>query len=418
MVNLKTSIEQKQTFKMSMGMWLPLLHCSLDEMDALIQEIGVENPYVEVEETYASRINRVSTPQYFTQMNANTDEIEALSTGSISFYEHMMDQIEPPLFPTPLSQNIAKEIISYLDDDGYFEGEMGSIASVCGTSIERCEKVRQRFAKLEPCGAGALDMKESFLFQLEECETDDELYALMIKLITRFEKMDAYVSHPRFNEAKQLFKNFKTPPALEFQEPSPSLVPDVIISLDENDISVQVNGKYYPEVKVSGAVRGGKFSRAKLKEARELVNLVALRKTTLYKIALVLIERQANFFYGGELEPLTMQEVADELGFNESTISRAVANKYLLCDRGIFEFKDFFVNELAPMISSEHVKHFIEQVIAYESKETPLSDQLILDHVQGRFHIQMVRRSITKYRQELNIASSNERRRLYKIMSA
>lgn len=399
-------------------MWLPLLHCSLDEMDGLIQEIGMENPYVEVEETYATRINRVSTPRYTSMMNANSDEIEALSMAETSFYDFMMEQIEPPLFPTPKSQNIAKEIVMFLDEDGYFDGDMASIAMRCGSSIEQCEKVRQRFSKLEPSGVGAKDMKESFLFQLEECETDDELYKLMIKLIERFEKMDTYVTHPRFTDAKQLFKNFKTPPALEFQAPSPSLVPDVIIALDQGDISVQVNGKFYPEVKVNDAVRGGKFSRQKLKEARELVNLVALRKTTLYKIALVLVEKQCHYFYGGELVPLTMQDVADELGFNESTISRAVANKYLLCERGIVEFKEFFVNELAPSISSEHVKHFIEEVISYESPEQPMSDQVILEKVQERFHIPMVRRSITKYRQELNIASSNERRRLYKIISA
>jgi len=136
----------------------------------------------------------------------------------------------------------------------------------------------------------------------------------------------------------------------------------------------------------------------------------------LYNVALVLIEKQYTFFMGGELKPLKLQDVADVLGFNESTISRAISDKYLECEHGIFSFKDFFSNAIGETSTSE-IKHFMQRIVESEDKEKPYSDKILHEKIEERFRVQMVRRSIAKYRQELDIPSFKERKFLYKLES-
>jgi RNA polymerase sigma-54 factor len=392
-------------------MWLPLLHASMEEMDNLILEASNENPFIEVKESYLQRMHKAA----MRSSNASTEAIEALATTKASLVETLLDQIEPPLFPTPISQEVAKEIVGWINNEGYFEGNIEDIARSFGLSVQKCERIRARFAQLEPQGVGAKNLKEAFLFQLEALDVDDELYELLHEMILEFERMDKFKNHPRYKEAKRHLMHFKNPPALEYLEQSPAIIPDLIISTKKDKLTIQVNGRFYPKIHIKEKLREDGFSKTKYKEAKELVNLLALRKTTLYKIALVISQRQSRFFYGGHLLPLTMQEVANELGFNESTISRAVANKYLWCERGVFPLKSFFTTQLAPSLSSEEVKGFVSALIAYEPKDHPLSDEALLQKVNARFGLTMVRRSITKYRLELGIPSSTERKRLYRL---
>ncbi|MDX1294920.1 MAG: RNA polymerase factor sigma-54, partial [Sulfurimonadaceae bacterium] len=123
---------------------------------------------------------------------------------------------------------------------------------------------------------------------------------------------------------------------------------------------------------------------------------------------------QYSFFMGGELKPLRLQDVADELGFNESTISRAISEKYLECERGVFAFKEFFSNAIGNVSTSE-IKHFLERLVQTEPHDKPFSDKILHEQVEARFGIQMVRRSIAKYRQELDIPSFKERKFLYRL---
>ncbi|HHE06101.1 MAG TPA: RNA polymerase factor sigma-54, partial [Epsilonproteobacteria bacterium] len=128
----------------------------------------------------------------------------------------------------------------------------------------------------------------------------------------------------------------------------------------------------------------------------------------------VLIEKQYEFFMGGELKPLKLQDIAEDLGFNESTISRAISGKYLETENGIYSFKDFFSNAIGN-ISTAEIKNFIQRLISSEDKSKPLSDKIIHEMIEQRFGIQMVRRSVAKYRQELDLPSFKERRFLYQL---
>jgi len=404
-------LKQKQIPKLSMKTWLPLLHCSLQELDKHLGVIASENPCMEVSSGIGSA---KSANRYYERGRLSTTEsetMENLNFSEKSLYEVLNEQIAAPLFPTPISQKVAKEIIFYINDEGYFEGNVKEIAIAMETTPEAVEKVRQRFAYLEPSGVGAVDFKEAFLFQLNDIEMDEDLSLLTSSMIIRFDHMEDFVNHPRFHDAKEVLKHLKHPPALEFAEGEEVLIPDLFVTLKDGKAEIKINNRFYPDVVVSEIDKYDNFAKQKFKEARELVKLLDLRKATLYNIALVLVEKQFRFFCGGDLEPLRLQDVADELGFNESTISRAIAGKYLMTENGIHAFKDFFSTSVGG-VSTAEIKHFIEEVVQHEEKLAPYSDKILHEMVEKRFHIQIVRRSIAKYRAELNIPSYNERKLL------
>ncbi|MBU0631464.1 RNA polymerase factor sigma-54 [bacterium] len=414
------SLKQKQLPRLSMQTWLPLLQCSLSDLDKHIQVITNENPCLEVQSGFevsesSSNKSHLAFMEYQNNVtNTASDEIEWMSVATESLYEKLDNQISAPLFPTPISQKIARQIIYYISDEGYFEGDVKEIAEQCGVDAYKVEQVRQRFAYLEPIGVGAVDYKESFLFQLNDYDLDDELSILLGAMITQFDKIEKFINHPRIHDAKEMIKKLHNPPAISYMEPEEHILPDMYIETKDDQFTIRINHAFYPNLIVNQIDKYDNFAKQKFKEARELVKLLDLRKATLYNIALVLIEKQYAFFMGGKLLPLRLQDVADELGFNESTISRAINDKYLECDRGVYSFKDFFSNAIDNVSTSE-IKEFLKRLVECEDKEKPLSDKHLHEEIEKRFGIKMVRRSIAKYRQELDIPAFKERLFLYKL---
>jgi RNA polymerase sigma-54 factor len=414
------SFKQKQLPRLSMQTWLPLLQCSLSDLDKHLQVITNENPCLEVESAFeisesSTNHSHAAFIEYQNNVaNASSDEIEWMSVATESLYEKLDDQISAPLFPTPVSQKIARQIIYYINDEGYFEGNIKEIATQCGVDSHKVEQVRQRFAYLEPIGVGAVDYKESFLFQLGEYEIDEELSILLSAMIMQFEKIEKFLKHPRIHDAKEMIKKLKNPPAIAYMKTEEHILPDIFVDTKEGEFTIRVNNAFYPDLKVHQIDKYDNFAKQKFKEARELVKLLDLRKATLYNITLVLLEKQYNFFMGGKLMPLRLQDIADELGFNESTISRAINDKYLECDRGVFAFKDFFSNAI-DNVSTAEIKDFLKRMVECEDRDKPLSDKHLHEKIEERFGVKMVRRSIAKYRQELEIPPFKERLFLYKL---
>jgi len=414
------NFKQKQLPRLSIKTWLPLLQCSLSDLDKHIQLITNDNPCLEVksgfEVTEGSSDKSHSTFIDYQNHVSNSlgEDTEWMSISRESLYEKLDNQISAPLFPTPISQMIAKQIIYYINDEGYFDGDINQIALDCNTDAYKVEQVRQRFSYLEPSGIGAIDYKESFLFQLNQYDLDDELSILLSALILQFEDIEKFLDNKRIHDAKEILHHLKNPPAVAYMEADKQILPDLYVEYKGDDFVVKINSDFYPDLEVKQVNKYDNFAKQKFKEARELVKLLDLRRATLYNITLVLLEEQHSFFMGGKLKPLRLQDVADILGFNESTISRAISEKYLECEQGVFSFKDFFSNAIGDVSTSE-IKDFMKRLVASENKDKPFSDKYLHEKIEERFHIQMVRRSIAKYRQELNIASFKERKFLYKL---
>ena len=137
-----------------------------------------------------------------------------------------------------------------------------------------------------------------------------------------------------------------------------------------------------------------------------------MRIKTLYNIGMMIVEYQYDFFKGGAIKPLKLVDISEDLDRNPSTISRAISEKYLACDRGVLSMKSFFSVSIEDT-STKSIKDYIQQLIKDEPREKPLSDQKIVDNVQAHFKLKMVRRTITKYREQLTIPKSGERKREY-----
>ena len=409
--SLSISTAQKQNLNLSLKLWLPMLQTSIQDLESYLTNLSYENPFLEVTKSKDFYSN-------FTSNGTSGEFVESLAFYSNSLNDKLSDQIEnESLFPTPNSKKVALEILCDIDENGYFDGDIEKIATTCNVYKEYVESIRQRFARLEPSGVGALDLQESFLFQLDSIDRkiDDELYNFTKKIIKDIAHVDKYAAHHRFNDAKDIIKYFNNPPAIDYINDNVQVVPDFFVEINE-DIDIRINNAYYPDIKVKNPFNTKNENiKEKLKEAEDLVNILSLRKSTLYKIVLIIVEKQISFFVGGELRPFSMQEIAAELGFAESTISRAVSNKYIECNLGIFPLKFFFSNAVDKDLSSSQIKSYIKSLVDYEDKEIPLTDEAILEFIETKFGLKMVRRTITKYRKMLDIPSSKERKKLYKV---
>ncbi len=420
MLKQRGSQSQKQKLSSTMHSWLPILQTSLDALPEALEPFARANPFMQVRPGNERPDKKFIDQSLFDNLDKQSisETIEALTIDKKSLFETLDEQINPPLFPTKISQDIAYAIIENIDHEGYFEQErVEEIAHDLGVDEQKVEKVRERFAYLEPVGIGAVDLKEAFLFQLEDTETEEGLCRYIKKLIHNFESIESYGKDKQFNDALKVIKKFKNPPAIEFLKDKMQVVPDIFIYNTKNSIEVSLNDDYYPEILIEteGLDENHTFVASKIKDAKDLVDALDMRKATLYKIGLMIVEHQYEFFFGEDIRPMNLKDIADDLQRNRSTISRAISGKYLSCSRGIIPLKYFFAVEVEENISNSAIKEYVRELIKHEDRKKPFSDMRILALVEKRFEVNIVRRTIAKYRKEFNIAGSSERKKLYAL---
>lgn len=413
------SVENKHKLSNTLRNWLPILHSSLSDLGEAMGPFIESNPVIEVESGYEESFEKKIPRKIISGSvsNSRTEQIEALTIQKRSLYDVLDEQIDAPLFPTPISQKIASFVVANLDEDGYYEGDSEAFCKENDIDISQFEKVRLRFAHIEPVGIAAKNLSESFLFQLDSSDISDEAYPLCLKIIEDIESIYGYSHDENFTEVMRVLGTFKNPPAIEYQEESAQVVPDLMIFFNDDEaIEVKLNDAYYPTIHIdTNYAVEHEFISQKIKEAKSLVDALDMRKATLYKVGLMIVEYQYEFFTGGSIMPLTLKTLADEFGHNPSTISRAIANKYIACDRGVFTMKEFFTTAIDEDVSNAAIKEFLVGVVKQESRAKPLSDMKLLNMIQDKFKVKMVRRTIAKYRKQLNIAGSSERKKLYQL---
>ncbi len=428
---LRSNLNIKTRLSTTLKSWLPILQSGVMELEETLNAIVEENPYASVQSQMTQSLQSKSYKKSHLSSNTSNDRFESIHISQQSLYEVLEEQIDSTLFPTEISRTIALKIVENLNDEGYLDTAVGEIACELGLNEEDVERVRQRFAYLEPYGVGAKDVIESFLFQLSNTELEGESYDLAACVIRDLQNHSKYKNHAAYNEVMKIIKSFRNPPAIEFGAKEAEVIPDIFIfervktdALKNTtyELEVSINDVYYPKILIEEKIKGieahkesAEFLKTKLKEAKDLVDALDMRKATILKIAIALRENQYDFFMGGEIRPMKLKDIAQDLGHAPSTISRAIANKYLECDRGIFPIKSFFTAAIDGDTSNASIKDFILNLIKNEDRKKPLSDLKILKSVEQKFALKMVRRTITKYRQQLNIASSSERKKLYEM---
>lgn len=427
---------------------LPLM----DLNTAINQELQ-DNPLLEMDESVRlaeteanirDHIERRSeyTPLPASEYNPDEDENEERPIRREDSLEEKLLQHLRVEFSDPLDVKIGEMIIGNLNDDGYLKITCEEIAQNCQLhATERVEKVLKRIQKFDPIGIASRDISECLLIQAHEKISENEtlIYRIISECLTELgQKRYAEIAKKlssSLEEVKRTARLIATQldprPARNHRPVSSNIYikPDIYITQDEQETyHIHLNNDGIPALRVNQLYKNllkqknlspeeKEFIREKLKNAVNFIKSIEQRGATVKSIAQYILQKQAAFFSEGPglLTPMTMREVAQVLDRNESTVSRAIHNKYMDTPQGLFSMKFFFSQSVGAKntpeagLSNRSVKEEIKELIENEDKSHPISDQDIQKHLAGN-GMNVARRTIAKYRQAINILPSHLRK--------
>jgi len=373
-----------------------------------------------------------------------------------SMAEHLKDQIGM-LNLSESDEVIGEQIIGSIDEDGYLRRPIDSIVDDLmfsrGMMItdDDVERVLRRIQRLDPVGIAARDLRECLLVQLEAMPEDlpgrdhaiamvrDAYKAFTMKHFeTLMRRLDMDESELKI--AFDLIQRLNPKPgegAITAQ--TNYITPDFLVDEVDDEFIISLNGRNAPELRVNRHYRQlwnqlsadkrkkaepngqgeetRQFLKNRLESARWFINSINQRRATMIKVMSAIVELQEPFFRHGEghLRPMILKDVAERIGMDISTISRVVNGKYVQTEWGVYELKYFFseglTTESGEEVSNKEVKAQIEHIIAQEDKSKPLSDQRIATMLEDT-GIEIARRTVTKYREQLGIPVARLRKQI------
>ncbi len=330
-------------------------------------------------------------------------------------------------------RRIGNEIIGNLDEDGYLRAEVSEIAERCQVSVEEVEKVLALVQAFDPPGVAARSIQECLLIQLKSDPNPDPVSVEIVEQYFEDLSKRRYpdiaralkLSLDRVMESVEEIMGLEPKPGRRFGgSDSRYIIPDVVVHKMGSEYVVVLNEDGIPRLRVNSLYRSllrssGDEARAyveqKLRSAVWLIKSVDQRQRTLRKVTQSIVKFQREFLDKGlpYLRPLSLRDVGEDIGMHESTISRVTTNKYVETPQGLFELKFFFHSGIASgtgeMVSSVSVKKMIQDLLANEDPSKPLSDQEVAQILKGRGLV-IARRTVAKYREELGILPSHQRR--------
>jgi RNA polymerase sigma-54 factor len=362
---------------------------------------------------------------------------EATATKRESLQDHLSWQLQ--LSSMPAEDQLASSwVIGNIDDNGFLQSPTEEIARQSGVPLERVEAALARIHRLDPPGIAARDLRECLLLQLDALRIKDPLVRLLVsEHLDQLQKRefkslmrDTGATIEALAVAATVIGNLEPRPGRAFGGEEPIyIVPDIYVHKIGDDFHVVLNEDGLPKLKLNALYRDVLAkSRDVAKDTREyvqervraalwLIKSIHQRQRTIYKVMESIVRFQREFFDRGiaYLKPLNLRDVANDIGMHESTVSRVTTNKYCHTPQGIFELKYFFNSSInrvdGDAIASESVKERIRKLVAAEDPRNPLSDQRIAEILKGT-NIDIARRTVTKYREAMNILSSTQRRQV------
>lgn len=352
-----------------------------------------------------------------------------------SLQEHLMQQAEVAGLSAGELEAI-KYLIGNIDERGFLTQSLSDAALQSGLSLADMQTAAKTLQSFDPPGIGSHSLADCLLAQLTAQNRGTSLAARIVRdhfdLLARrripelSRKLGA--SPEDIQRAIEIIGKLDPAPGRRFSEDTNRVVePDVTIYKDDDgEWKVSLNSDYIPRLRISSTYREliakGTLSKAERDYLRErmrsgkfLIDSIEQRQRTIERITREILKAQIDFFEHGvsQLKPLTMTQVAEIVGVHETTVSRAIANKYIKTPHGVFELKYFFTtgyqDESGASISNTSVKELIADLIAAEDKASPLSDQAIVTKLREK-GLNIARRTVAKYREELGILPSNLRR--------
>ena len=437
-MQLGMELKQTQTLKVTltpqMLQSINMLQYSSYELMEFIQQQTVENPLLVLKEKSSHDFIVGKERSSFSSYNREQeyDPITQYSDTHVSLEKHLMEQIMTLPEITSKEIKIFKFLIGDLNRYGFLEIEPAMAAKIMSVSLQEMENTISILQSLDPVGVGARNIRESLLIQMRVQTDYNQLAYVMVEkhlediAEKKFRKIAKTnnVTLQEVQEATDYIKTLNPRPCSEFShEMTQYIVPDVIIEKVNGEYIIIVNDRNMPQLDINPAYKNNEmdsnddYVKKKLQDATMLMNGMEQRKYTLYKVTQVILKLQEDFFnYGGtKLKPMTLKDVSKQLGFHESTISRATSNKYMQTPHGLYHIKNLFTtgirnNNSVEAESSSSIKEKIKMFIDKEDKENPISDQIIVTLLQ-KDGIQISRRTVAKYREEARIPGSSKRRR-------
>ncbi|QMW22286.1 RNA polymerase factor sigma-54 [Sandaracinobacteroides saxicola] len=365
-------------------------------------------------------------------------DFDSFAAEPATLAEVLQQQAGAVLSGAPLM--IATHLIDLIDDSGYLTGTLEEVAERLGVAVAEVAAVLKVIQGFEPTGVGARNLAECLAIQAREADRYDPCMAALIDNLELVARGDlASLRRLCRVDAEDLADMLRE---LRGYNPRPgmlygggriaSVVPDVFIARTAKGWQVELNNGTLPRLIVNRSYaaelvsRGGKAERAFVEEcsaqAGWLMRALDQRAQTILKVATELVRQQEGFFERGvaHMKPLTLRMIADAIEMHESTVSRVTSNKYLSCARGLFEMKYFFTNAVPSEggeASAEAVRARVRDIIAGEDPMRPLSDDKLVELLRGE-GFDLARRTVTKYREALGIATSFDRRRRALVKAA
>ncbi len=371
-----------------------------------------------------------------------------------TFFENLLEQINA-IVKDDHEKALAEQLVGSIDEDGYLRRPLAAIVNDLAfsqnisTTTEELEKVLEKIHRLDPPGIGARDLQECLLLQLKR--KDKEVHPeveLAMRLLRdymddftkkHYEKLmrSLKVSEEELREAIQLITKLNPKPG----ETSTSMkgqyiVPDFILVETDNDLEVHLNSRNAPELKISRSYMDTlktyeksdkqnkdlketvQFIKQKLDGAKWFIDSIKQRQNTLLTTMRAILKYQREFFDDGDetkLKPMILKDIADEVGLDVSTISRVANSKYVQTDFGIIPLKFFFSEGITTAdgeeVSNKEVKKILKDAIEAEDKSKPLPDERLMEILKDKGY-NIARRTVAKYREQLNIPVARLRKQL------
>jgi RNA polymerase sigma-54 factor len=360
---------------------------------------------------------------------------DSFARAEISLHDHLLAQAGESLSGSDLL--IAGQIIEQIEETGYVSTSLLDLAQRLGVPTADVEHVLLIIQTFDPSGVGARSLSECLAIQAREADRYDPAMARLIDNLDYLAKGNlgalkriCGVDDEDLADMVRELRAYDPKPGCKLgqSERVDAVAPDVFVASRGHGWAIELNSATLPRLLVNRSyyteLAGGaqdKKSKAWLSEclasANWLLKALDQRARTIVKVATEIVKRQDGFFRHGvsQLRPLTLRAVADAIGMHESTVSRVTSNKYLSCDRGLFELKYFFTSGIqssdgGEAVSAEAVKSQIKTLIAAESPKEVLSDDQLVDLLRAK-GFDIARRTVAKYREAIGLGSSVQRRR-------
>jgi RNA polymerase sigma-54 factor len=362
-------------------------------------------------------------------------DFDSFASDEISLHDHLRNQAGLTLSGADLI--VADRIIDQIDETGYFSGQPLDIAQKLGIALADVNRVLAMIQTFDPAGVGARSLSECLALQAKDADRYDPAMARLIDNLDYLAKGNLAalkricgVDDEDMGDMIRELRAYDPKPGCRFMtsERVDAIVPDIFVARRGTGWAVELNGATLPRLLVNrtyyNELAGGaqdKTSKAWLNEclqsANWLMKALDQRARTIVKVASEIVTQQEGFFRHGvsQLKPLTLRAVAETIGMHESTVSRVTSNKYLACERGLFELKYFFTsgiqsNDGGDAVSAEAVKSRIKALIGAEDPDRILSDDQLVELLKAE-GFDIARRTVAKYREAIGFGSSVQRRR-------